>query len=281
MMKLEKKTWWPQLVADKDKLSLRELASRYGATAGAIKSALERNGIERVHAPPGPRNRRPTALAAAAAAPAPAAKAAPAPAAKRKPGRPKKAVAPAVSAAPPAAPAVAAAPPVAAAAAKKKPGRPASDSKLLPYMDMLGKVADGEIARLAGLSSKTVANFRKARSIAPVSALTAQAAPKAEAVAAPAKPAPAKAAPAPAPAKAAPVASAPPAAPAPVVEAPAPSAPAPEPVAAPAVSMKAWRINDGAKGGIVVASSLVEAATKAMATGSNVVSIEWIGDVIA
>ena len=58
MRKLEEFSWWPELVALKDVLSLRELAERFEVTPGAISMALKRNNIGRESAPPGPRDRR-------------------------------------------------------------------------------------------------------------------------------------------------------------------------------------------------------------------------------
>lgn len=59
MKKLEDRPWWPELVQLKDALSLRELAERYGVAPAAISNALNRQGITRTSAPPGPRNKRP------------------------------------------------------------------------------------------------------------------------------------------------------------------------------------------------------------------------------
>lgn len=58
MKKLETFEWWPEMVALKDELSLRELGERFGVTPGAIMNAFRRNGIERKPAPPGPRAHR-------------------------------------------------------------------------------------------------------------------------------------------------------------------------------------------------------------------------------
>lgn len=59
MKKLEDRTWWPELVQLKDAFSLRELAARYDVAPAAISNALNRQGITRTSAPPGPRNKRP------------------------------------------------------------------------------------------------------------------------------------------------------------------------------------------------------------------------------
>ncbi len=58
MRRLESFDWWPELIEEKDLLSLRELASKYGVTPGAISAALKREGISRRAAPPGPRGSR-------------------------------------------------------------------------------------------------------------------------------------------------------------------------------------------------------------------------------
>jgi len=58
MRRIETNVWWPELVALKDELSLRQLAERFGTTATAVSAAFKRNGIERTPAPSGPRRRR-------------------------------------------------------------------------------------------------------------------------------------------------------------------------------------------------------------------------------
>jgi|GEM_PF-3897534 len=58
MKKLESNAWWPALVANKDSYSLRELGEMFGVSAGAINTALKRNGISRVGARPGPREEK-------------------------------------------------------------------------------------------------------------------------------------------------------------------------------------------------------------------------------
>jgi hypothetical protein len=68
---IESNEWWPELVALKDELSLRELAERFQVTPGAIVAALKRGSITRSTvsgragtAPPGD---RPTAAGGDAA----------------------------------------------------------------------------------------------------------------------------------------------------------------------------------------------------------------------
>lgn len=66
MKKLEDRPWWPELVALKDVLSLRELGERFGAAPAAISNALKRNRLDRNGAPPGPRANRDPAVKRAA-----------------------------------------------------------------------------------------------------------------------------------------------------------------------------------------------------------------------
>lgn len=69
LKRLEDRPWWPELVQLKDVLSLRELATRFGAAPAAISNALRRNGLDRKAAPPGPRaNRDPDVTRAASEA---------------------------------------------------------------------------------------------------------------------------------------------------------------------------------------------------------------------
>ncbi|MGB0641114.1 MAG: hypothetical protein ACPGTU_17395 [Myxococcota bacterium] len=60
MKKLETRSWWPELVALKDEMSLRELSEKFGAAPAAISNALKRNGLARKPAPAGPRKGRAT-----------------------------------------------------------------------------------------------------------------------------------------------------------------------------------------------------------------------------
>jgi len=55
MRRIETFDWWPDLLALKDELSLRELADRFEVTPGAISAAFKRTGTARKPAPPGPR----------------------------------------------------------------------------------------------------------------------------------------------------------------------------------------------------------------------------------
>jgi hypothetical protein len=127
MRKIETNDWWPQLVALKDELSLRELAERFGVTPGAVTAALKRNGIQREAAPPGPRSRRKQSLP-----PEPGERGAP---------RKSKGV------------------------ASEEDSR--SKAHLIePFADLLGNAPDGEIAEKAGVSMRTVANYRTRQGIA-------------------------------------------------------------------------------------------------------------------
>jgi transcriptional regulator with XRE-family HTH domain len=110
--RLETQDWWPDLLAAKDDLSLRELAERFGVTPGAISTALKRQGISRKPARPGPRSGRRASLVEAPA---------PTPTASR---------------------------------------RSESSDKLVPFHDLLGTVPDDVVADKAGVSRRTVANYR-------------------------------------------------------------------------------------------------------------------------
>ena len=300
MKRLEENPWWPDLVAKKDSMSLRELAKEFGSTAGSINKALKRNGLERKHAPSGPRTARD-----ADAAPA-AKKTAPKKAAAKK--APKKAAAKKTA-------------PKKAAKAAKRPGpkglRASTAAKLAPYLTMLGEVADGEIASMAGISIQTVARVRKEKGIAPRRGRGAAAKPvssdvprrrpgrpskitpfedklsshtdaevaamagvsenavrnyrKRHGLAAAATPevvdSPKVVAKAPKAAEAAPKAA---------VKAPKASA---APVSV--VGQRAYRVQLGDRTAIVVGTNLVEAARKAVESGSEVSSIELLGDILA
>jgi hypothetical protein len=55
MRRLETFDWWPELVGLKDTLSLRELATRFDVTPGAIAAALRRTATARRPSSPGPK----------------------------------------------------------------------------------------------------------------------------------------------------------------------------------------------------------------------------------
>ena len=45
--RLESASWWPQLLADKDAMSLRELAEKYNVSINGLSRALKRAGVSR------------------------------------------------------------------------------------------------------------------------------------------------------------------------------------------------------------------------------------------
>ena len=141
---------------------------------------------------------------------------------------------------------------VASDAPRRRPGRP---SKIAPFEDKLAAHSDADVAAMAGVSENAVRNYRKrnglAAAVAPAAVRTAPAAVRA---------APAAVRTAPKIAKAAPKA------------------------AVPAVSMvghRAYRVNLDGRTAIVVGTNLVEAARKAVESGSEVTSIELLGDILA
>lgn len=128
MVKLEERPWWPDLVALKDVLSLRELSSRFGAAPAAISNALKRNNLDRVSAPPGPRDRRDPALVAAAAR------------ALREAGD----VVP----------------------EEQVEGAAPLRGRLSSYRHVIGRRIDREVAEMAGVSVSAVTNYRRRHGIA-------------------------------------------------------------------------------------------------------------------
>ena len=58
MTKLENKPFWPELLANASRMSIRELAERYNVSHAAIAAAFQRGNVQRTKAPPGPRNKR-------------------------------------------------------------------------------------------------------------------------------------------------------------------------------------------------------------------------------
>jgi hypothetical protein len=121
MRKLETFDWWPELVNEKDAMSLRELADKFSVTPGAISAALKRTGTGRKPASPGP-----------------------------KPGREDG------DELPPEAGEM-----FEALEPEGDPGRPGSKDHLInAQLGVLGQVPDAEIARRAHVSVRTVASFR-------------------------------------------------------------------------------------------------------------------------
>lgn len=110
MRKLETHDWWPQVLSLKDELSLRELGEKFDVTPGALSKAFMRTGVTRKPAPPGPRSRRSGDDGAGAST--------------------------------------------------------AKDAVLEPLMSKLGTVPDSEIAKEAGVAARTVAAFRARHGIA-------------------------------------------------------------------------------------------------------------------
>lgn len=132
MRKIETYDWWPELLALKDELSLRELAERFDVTPGAISAAFKRTGTTRKPAPPGPRALRKRRDEDGGDLP-------PEPGDGddlyedgEEPPRPR-------------------------------PG--SKDTHILDNYDLLGEVPDAEVARRAGVSVRTIASFRARHNI--------------------------------------------------------------------------------------------------------------------
>lgn len=134
MRKIETYDWWPELLAMKDELSLRELAERFDVTPGAISAAFKRTGTTRKPAPPGPRALR-----------------------KRRgngdddlPPEPDDLEYGEDD-----------------GSGRRRPNpRPGSkDQKILAHYELLGDVPDAEVAREAGVSVRTIASFRSRHDI--------------------------------------------------------------------------------------------------------------------
>lgn len=117
---IETQPWWPTLVDLKDELSLSELGERFGVAASTVSAALKRNGIDRNPVPPGPRSLR----REEALPPEPG----------EKPSSPKQ---------------------------KEGRRRPRNKAHLVEaHEHLLGVLPDVDIAKMAGVHPKTVANFR-------------------------------------------------------------------------------------------------------------------------
>ena len=129
MRRLETLEFWPALLDKKDELSLRQLAGEFGVTPGAISAALKRTGVNRV-----PASRTtdewPSAYIVCT-------------------GRDKK-------------------------TGVNREGQPWSarfrpgskDAAICAHYAKLGQVPDAEVARLAGVSIRTIASFRARHDIA-------------------------------------------------------------------------------------------------------------------
>ncbi len=159
--KIEDRPYWPEIVALKDDLSLRQLADRYGVSSAAVNNAFKRSGIERKPAKPGRKLKKD--LDAAKAAVQAVAELPPEPGDGSKTKGAKRYVRPDKTAT-----AAAAAPPAKAKKSRKKKGRGGAPSKapmIEPFKDQLGTRSDGEIAELAGVNARTVAKYRKSLGI--------------------------------------------------------------------------------------------------------------------
>jgi hypothetical protein len=122
MRRIETYEWWPELVGRKDELSLRELAELFAVTPGAISAAFKRTGLSRKAAPPGPRIRR----------------------RGKGDGDSGDGL-----------------PPEPGDDGDMHTPRPGSkDTRIIPYLGILGQVPDAEVAAKAHVSVRTIASFR-------------------------------------------------------------------------------------------------------------------------
>lgn len=251
MRKLESHDWWPEMVALKDDLSLRELGEKFGVTPGAIMNAFRRNDIERKPAPPGPRkhrkNRKKSAKADNNLPPEPGEGAD-----GRKGSKdvqieevahllgtvPDREVAEAAGVSLRTVAAYRARKGIAGYSGPRKAPSRGRKSKIDPFADEVGRVPDRIIADKAGVSVNAVRNWRRVRGI---SAFNRTAAP--------------------------------------AQSANAPIASSPTPVAAVRSNgaSSAWRVSlaDGSHG-VVLGSSISDAARRAEAAGA-VTGIELVG----
>ena len=116
MRRIETFDWWPDLLSLKDELSLRELSDRFEVTPGAISAAFKRTGTARKPAPPGPRALR-----------------------KRRKSNSL---------------------PPEAGETQSSP-RPGSKDQLIEeHRSLLGTLPDADVAKKAGVSVRTIASFR-------------------------------------------------------------------------------------------------------------------------
>jgi hypothetical protein len=121
---LEHQPFWPEVLRHKDALPLRDLAVRFRTSPGAISAAFKRTGTVRV--PPQPSSD----VDLDTVTPEP----------------------------PLATPSGGVLPEVAAAIARIRPG--SKDSLIAQHATALGQLPDAEVARLAGVSVRTIASFR-------------------------------------------------------------------------------------------------------------------------
>lgn len=258
-MGIESMGFWDELVADKDKFSVRELAERYGVSAGAISLALKKTGTSKI-----PQGSEPIAP----------------PSATNRPGSKDYLLEPLLElmgAIPDAEVAKRAGVSVRTVASYRsrnnisgytgrgKPGqRKQRRSRIDPFVDLLGTVPDRVVAAKAGVTLNAVRNYRAKRGIPSSRQRAREQAAEAPAVVAPAAPTPVT--------------------PEPVVEA-VPAA-APAAVVAVRTSTEAalgyvWEVEfEAGSGGIVTGSSIADAAQKAQHLG-DVTHIRRLGVLLA
>lgn len=198
--------WWPEFLQVKDSQSWEALARRFDTPAHVLKRASKLAGVGKVKMPPGGRPLPTVAEGTGVEAP-PAPAVAPPKAAPKAPSRAKAAAPPPP---PPAPPTILSHDDL---AANDKPVPPMSiDERIASMRELVGTMADSQVALLASVSPDDVSRWREENGIAAYGTPVAP-----PPVAAPARKKGGK-----------PV-SAPAAAPEPVVEAVAPAAPAVEP----------------------------------------------------
>ena len=140
MRALEKNTWWPALVADKDSLSLRQLGEKYKCTPGAITNALKRTGLTRQSAPSGPRLKQEAELPPMVESVQPSENHE---TTKSTVNAKAKSAVPSINVA-------------------KKRGR---KSKITPYKEFVGNLPDSEVAEMAGVTIFAIRAYRSKHAI--------------------------------------------------------------------------------------------------------------------
>ena len=147
MRKLETFDWWSDLLHEKEELSLRELAEKYGRTPGAISGALKRCGISKVPAPPGPRRLRKMRPVSAALPP--------------EAGTSRVAVRRLVRTPVQAAPVAIVAEDTSASDSRKG----SKDALIMAHIAKVGNMPDSRLAAEIGVDGRTIASFRKRNNI--------------------------------------------------------------------------------------------------------------------
>ena len=165
MLRLEDRAWWSKLLAQKDDHSLRELAEMFEVTPGAINAALKRNGVQRKSAPSGPRVGK-----RASATGVPRGRGArPASEERLRPYASELGQVPDGEVAQKAGLSVAT-----VARIRRSRGIPPAQrgvvdgsgaSRIDPFLELLGRVPDAEVAALAGVTRAAVRNYRSRRNI--------------------------------------------------------------------------------------------------------------------